>query len=209
MLLLLKNCLPSGLRRVRQLARRPRLGPRLCTNASPTRTLSTSASGGTGDQDAIETAKQLAAQRAVEDYFFPGCRLGIGSGSTIVYAVHRLQQIFASGETSFQCVPTSFQAQELIVSHGLNLSDLSRTPQLDVAIDGADEVDASLNCIKGGGGCLVQEKVVASCAKTLVLVADNRKQSTVRCCGLVCVHAGAPLCLCIRALSHVLVGWWW
>jgi len=61
----------------------------------------------------------------------------------------------------------------------LNLSDLSLHPNLDVAIDGADEVDKDLHCIKGGGGCQTQEKIVASCAKVFVVVADYRKNSKV------------------------------
>ncbi|XP_060780935.1 ribose-5-phosphate isomerase-like [Neoarius graeffei] len=75
------------------------------------------------------------------------------------------------------CVPTSFQARQLILQHGLSLSDLDRHPDLDVAIDGADEVDDSLTLIKGGGGCLTQEKIVAGCAKHFVVIADFRKDS--------------------------------
>ena len=148
------------------------------------------------EPDLVEQAKKLAAEKAVDDFYFPGCRIGVGSGSTIVYAVHRLAQIMR-GDTSSSllssspspttqeapatlvCVPTSFQAEELIVKHGLPLSNLSRTPELDIVIDGPDEVDPHLNCIKGGGGCLVQEKIVAACSKTLVLVADYRKDSSV------------------------------
>jgi ribose 5-phosphate isomerase A len=65
------------------------------------------------------------------------------------------------------------------LQHALPLSDLDRTPTLDVAFDGADECDAALNLIKGGGGCLFQEKLVASCAKRLFIVADHRKESAV------------------------------
>ena len=126
----------------------------------------------------IEFAKQRAAEQAVDDHVFDGCRVGIGSGSTIVYAVQRLKELSENESRKFRCVPTSFQAQELIVDAGLELSDLSRTPELDVVIDGADEVDSRLNCIKGGGGCLVQEKVVAACTESFVLIADYRKRST-------------------------------
>jgi len=66
---------------------------------------------------------------------------------------------------------------QLIVQNGLKLSNLSINPDIDVAIDGADEVDKNLNCIKGGGGCHAQEKAVASCAKKFVVVADYRKQA--------------------------------
>ena len=69
------------------------------------------------------------------------------------------------------------QARELIVKNGLRLSDLGSNPVIDVAIDGADEISPALNCIKGGGGCHVQEKIVAHAAARFVLVADDRKLS--------------------------------
>ena len=75
-------------------------------------------------------------------------------------------------------MPSSFQARQLIVQHGLVLSDLEITPELDIAIDGADEVDSNLTLIKGGGGCLLQEKIVINAAKEFVVVADYRKDST-------------------------------
>ena len=84
-----------------------------------------------------------------------------------------------SSMTTFQliCVPSSFQARQLIIQNGLVLSDLEITPELDVAIDGADEVDEKLTLIKGGGGCLLQEKIVINAAKEFVVVADYRKDS--------------------------------
>uniref|UniRef100_A0A3B1JDM0 ribose-5-phosphate isomerase n=1 Tax=Astyanax mexicanus TaxID=7994 RepID=A0A3B1JDM0_ASTMX len=99
--------------------------------------------------------------------------VGVGSGSTIVYAVDRLGKFYI-----LLCVFLCKQcARQLILKHGLSLSDLDRHPELDVAIDGADEVDASLTLIKGGGGCLTQEKIVAGCAKHFVVIADYRKDS--------------------------------
>ena len=71
----------------------------------------------------------------------------------------------------------SFQARQLILDNGLTLSDLSQTPVLDVVIDGADECDEQLTLIKGGGGCQLQEKIVAACAKKMVVIADYRKKS--------------------------------
>nr|XP_031547952.1 ribose-5-phosphate isomerase isoform X1 [Vicugna pacos] len=75
------------------------------------------------------------------------------------------------------CIPTSFQARQLILQYGLTLSDLDRHPEIDLAIDGADEVDADLNLIKGGGGCLTQEKIVAGNASRFIVIADFRKDS--------------------------------
>ncbi|XP_012372736.1 ribose-5-phosphate isomerase [Octodon degus] len=78
---------------------------------------------------------------------------------------------------SVVCIPTSFQARQLILQYGLPLSDLDRHPEIDLAIDGADEVDADLNLIKGGGGCLTQEKIVAGYASHFIVIADFRKNS--------------------------------
>jgi len=77
------------------------------------------------------------------------------------------------------CIPTSFQSIQLITEGGLTLGTLVQYPELDVAIDGADESDDHLNLIKGGGGCLTQEKIIAYNAKKFVVVADYRKQSKI------------------------------
>merc|ERR1712128_124193 len=107
-----------------------------------------------------------------------GHRVGIGSGSTVMYAVKRIAERVKNDGFKLTCVPSSFQARQLIIEHGLTLSDLEITPELDIAIDGADEVDAELSLIKGGGGCLLQEKVVINAAKEFVVVADYRKDSS-------------------------------
>ncbi|XP_076651545.1 ribose-5-phosphate isomerase isoform X2 [Halictus rubicundus] len=75
------------------------------------------------------------------------------------------------------CIPTSFQARQLTLNNCLTLGDLETYPKLDCVIDGADEVDCDMNLIKGGGGCLLQEKIVASCTNQLVIVADYTKNS--------------------------------
>ncbi|TSW48762.1 Sodium bicarbonate transporter-like protein 11 [Bagarius yarrelli] len=125
-----------------------------------------------------EEAKKLAAYAAVDNHIQNNQVVGVGSGSTIVYAVDRLAERVRQEKLNIVCVPTSFQARQLILQHGLSLSDLDRHPDLDVAIDGADEVDDSLTLIKGGGGCLTQEKIVAGCAKHFIVIADFRKDST-------------------------------
>ncbi|KAM4710348.1 ribose-5-phosphate isomerase [Discoglossus pictus] len=124
-----------------------------------------------------EEAKRLAGCAAVDNHVKDNQALGIGSGSTIVHAVNRLAERVKQEKLKVVCVPTSFQARQLILQHGLHLSDLDRHPELDVAIDGADEVDSDLNLIKGGGGCLTQEKIVAGCAKSFIVIADYRKDS--------------------------------
>ncbi len=108
-------------------------------------------SSASGPADMTEMAKKSAAYAAVDEHVKDNSCLGVGSGSTIVYAVERLAQRVQGENLNVKCVPTSFQAHQLIVNNGLVLSDLERTPELDVAIDGADEVDCDLNLIKGGG----------------------------------------------------------
>lgn len=104
----------------------------------------------------LEKAKEIAACRAVDDYVKDGTAIGIGSGSTVVYAVKRLGERVKAEGLKVVCVPTSFQARQLIISNGLILGDLETNPVLDVTIDGADEVDKDMTLIKGGGGCLLQ-----------------------------------------------------
>lgn len=126
----------------------------------------------------LVAGKKAAATKAIDDYVKHNQKLGIGSGSTIVFAVERLAERVKEEKLNVVCVPTSFQARQLIIEHGLVLGDLETHPQLDVAIDGADEVDKDLNCIKGGGGCQTQEKVVAASANTFVVIADYSKESS-------------------------------
>lgn len=101
--------------------------------------------------------------------------IGIGSGSTVIYAVERILERDDTDDIIF--VSTGFQSKELINGGGLQLGEIDAHPVIDVAFDGADEVDSNLQCIKGGGACLFQEKLVASCAKKFVIVADYRKNS--------------------------------
>ncbi|KAK2494671.1 hypothetical protein MC885_002964 [Smutsia gigantea] len=124
-----------------------------------------------------EEAKKLAGRAAVENHVKNNQVLGIGSGSTIVHAVQRIAERVKQENLNLVCIPTSFQARQLILQYGLTLSDLDRHPEIDLAIDGADEVDADLNLIKGGGGCLTQEKIVAGYASCFIVIADFRKDS--------------------------------
>lgn len=119
----------------------------------------------------------MAACRAVDDYVTKDMVLGIGSGSTIVYAVQRLKDVVKEKNLKVVCIPTSFQAKQLIVSNQLTLGELDTNPKLDLVIDGADECDSQMTLIKGGGGCLLQEKIVASCAEKMVVIADYTKNS--------------------------------
>lgn len=128
-------------------------------------------------EDAAQAGKRAAAKRAIDEHVRDNQVIGIGSGTTIVSAVERLVERVRDEKLSVVCIPTSFQARQLILDNKLQLGTLEQFPQLDVAIDGADEVDAQLNLIKGGGGCLTQEKIIASCAKEFFVIADDRKDS--------------------------------
>lgn len=131
--------------------------------------------------DLIESSKKLAAYRAVEDHLLPSHKfVGIGSGSTVVYVVEAIVSRGPEFYSGMTFVPTGSQSKGLIKTAGLNLCYVDERPvvngtpvALDVAFDGADEVDEDLNLIKGGGACLFQEKLVATAAKKFVAVAGE------------------------------------
>ncbi|KAH8809215.1 ribose 5-phosphate isomerase A-domain-containing protein [Xylogone sp. PMI_703] len=139
----------------------------------------------------IESAKRSAAYKAVADHFDASYQfIGIGSGSTVVYVVEAIAAISRDITSKMIFVPTGDQSKELILEAGLNLGSIDNLPLvdtsadvglkgkrqlLDVAFDGADEIDNDLNCIKGGGACLFQEKLVATAARKFICVADSRK----------------------------------
>lgn len=125
----------------------------------------------------LEKAKEIAASKAVEEHISDGMVIGIGSGSTVVFAVKRLAERVKEENLKVICIPTSFQAKQLIIENKLTLSELDIHPNIDCVIDGADEVDEKMVLIKGGGGCLLQEKIVASCAPKMVVIADYTKDS--------------------------------
>ncbi|KAK1759032.1 hypothetical protein QBC47DRAFT_356933 [Echria macrotheca] len=141
-----------------------------------------SSSSSTKDQAAlVESSKRAAAFQAVADHLLPSyTRIGVGSGSTVVYVVEAIAALGPSVTDSMTFYPTGAQSEALIEAANLRLqyiNKLAPADQLDVAFDGADEVDADLNLIKGGGACLWQEKVVATAARNFVCVADFRKLS--------------------------------
>ncbi|KAI8453303.1 ribose-5-phosphate isomerase [Phakopsora pachyrhizi] len=133
-----------------------------------------------GKLSKLEASKRLAAYAAVDQHLLPHHRvIGIGSGSTVPYVVERIVQQGHEINEPRWFIPTGFQSKELIVKAGLNLGDVDQFPSLDITIDGADEIDSDLNAIKGGGACHLREKVLAEAAEIFILVADNRKDSSV------------------------------
>jgi ribose 5-phosphate isomerase A len=122
----------------------------------------------------VEAAKRNAAKVAVDNHYPKDAKwVGIGSGTTIVYVVEAIKKL-GIDTTMTRFVPTGYQSKQLITSAGLTAVEFDSIPEgvtLDVAFDGADEVDEDLNCIKGGGACLFQEKIVALEAKEFICVA--------------------------------------
>lgn len=128
----------------------------------------------TATVSAIEAAKKAAGKTAVANHYPKDAKyVGIGSGSTIVYVVEAIKEA-GIDTSSTKFVPTGFQSKELVKQAGLQVAEFDAVPEgtvLDVAFDGADEVDDELNLIKGGGACLFQEKIVALQAKEFIVVA--------------------------------------
>jgi ribose 5-phosphate isomerase A len=123
----------------------------------------------------VEAAKKKAALEAVK-HIKDGFIIGLGSGSTAAYAIKALGERIKREHLSVLGVPTSFQAFLLAVKHGIAVTTLEEHTAITVAIDGADQIDAKLNLIKGMGGALAREKIVASASKQNIIIADKGKK---------------------------------
>jgi ribose 5-phosphate isomerase A len=115
-----------------------------------------------------------AAGRAAAKLVRDGDVVGLGTGSTAYFAVLALGERVKAG-LKIIGIPTSIQTADLARTLGIPLTTLDEHPEIDITIDGADEVDPKLNLIKGGGGALLREKVVASVTKKMIVVADSGK----------------------------------
>ena len=121
--------------------------------------------------------KQKAAHRAVE-FVDSGMVIGLGTGSTTAFAVARIGERLKSGDLkNIIGIPTSIRTEKLARELGIPLCGLGDRPLIDVTIDGADEVDPDLNLIKGGGGALLREKVVAQASQKNIIIVDESKLS--------------------------------
>src|SRR6478735_4084993 len=115
--------------------------------------------------------KQIAAERAAE-YVEDGMKVGLGTGSTAYYAICRIGERVRDG-LNIQAVATSEASDKLAREWGIPIVPFDQIGRLDLTIDGADEVDPEFNLIKGGGGALLREKIVAANSDKLIIVADG------------------------------------
>jgi ribose 5-phosphate isomerase A len=124
------------------------------------------------DQKEIE--KELAAKEAVK-FIKQNQVVGLGTGSTAKYVIFELGKMVKNG-LKIQCIPTSNKTAELATSHNIQLIDINTVDHIDVTIDGADEFTKEKMLIKGGGGALLKEKIVASLTQQEIIIADASKK---------------------------------
>ncbi len=117
--------------------------------------------------------KRQAAARAL-DFVEPGMKLGLGTGSTAAHFVDLLGAKVKAG-LDVVCVPTSEATAEQARGLGIKLTTLDDITELDLTVDGADEIDTELSLVKGGGGALLREKIVADASKKVIIIADHSK----------------------------------
>lgn len=118
--------------------------------------------------------KKIAAEKAVE-YVKDGMWVGLGTGSTAIWAIHAIANKVKEG-MQVKAIATSKQSELLALELGMQVFTFADTGHLDITIDGADEVDEYLNLIKGGGGALLREKIVGSATDFYIIIADEKKQ---------------------------------
>ncbi|EBA15533.1 ribose 5-phosphate isomerase [Roseobacter sp. SK209-2-6] len=133
-----------------------------------------------GELSPIDKAKFVAAKQAA-GLVESGMRVGLGTGSTAAWLVRCLGEMVREEGLRFTAIPTSTRTAELARELGIKVTSLDEAKWLDLTIDGADEFDKDLNLIKGGGGALLQEKIVATASDQMVVIADAGKE--VECLG--------------------------
>jgi len=128
----------------------------------------------TQSRDVKDLEKEVAAKEAVK-FIRNNDIVGLGTGSTAYYAIKEIAEMVKNG-LNIKGVPTSEHTATLATSLGIELLDMNEVSTIDVTIDGADEFDSQLNLIKGGGGALFREKIVASLTKKEIIIADSAKK---------------------------------
>jgi ribose 5-phosphate isomerase A len=130
------------------------------------------------DVSGSDSAKRNAAEKACE-LVKDGMAVGLGTGSTTAYAIRLLGKRVKEEGLDIVGVPTSYQSEALAVECGIHIVPLVEKPRLDIDIDGADQVDASLNVIKGGGAAHTREKIVSCSSDQFIVVIDDKKMKDI------------------------------
>ena len=125
----------------------------------------------------IEHLKKIAAEKATEE-IREAMVVGLGTGSTVYYALLKIGEMVRDG-LNIIGIPTSSSTEKIATEQGIPLSTVAAHPIIELTIDGADEVDAHLNLIKGGGAALVREKIIANASRRILIVVDESKVSRV------------------------------
>ncbi|MDM7920034.1 MAG: ribose 5-phosphate isomerase A [Methanosarcina sp.] len=125
-----------------------------------------------------DSPEKRAAGIAAAGLVSSGMVVGLGTGSTVAYTIKELGRRVKEDGLDILGVVTSYQSEMLAIDAGIRLTTLSQNPELDIAIDGADQIDSELRAIKGGGAAHTREKIVSVSAKRFVVVADDSKTST-------------------------------
>ena len=122
-----------------------------------------------------EELKKIAGIHAAK-YVKNGMKVGLGTGSTVKYTILELGRRIKEENLEIMCVPTSIATENLSIENNIQLYELSSLDGLDLVIDGTDEFDKELTLIKGGGGALVREKIIAQASQQMIVVADDSKK---------------------------------
>jgi len=128
------------------------------------------------DVNDVEKEKTIAAKEAsklVDD----GMVIGLGTGSTVEFFIKEIGERIAKEEIEVWCVPSSYKSHLLAIDNGFFVTDLFQVGELDLCVDGADQVDRNLNCIKGRGGALLREKIIAQASEMVAIIVDSGKLS--------------------------------
>jgi ribose 5-phosphate isomerase A len=124
----------------------------------------------------LDDLKRQAALKAVE-FVQSGMIVGLGTGSTAVHATHAIGEMLADGRLHhILAIPTSQTTAQQAQQAGIPLTTFNEHPEVDITIDGADEIDPHLNLIKGLGGALLREKIVAVASQRVIIISDERKR---------------------------------
>ena len=119
-------------------------------------------------------AKKLAGRKVIEEFVKDGMKLGLGSGTTSHFFVRELGKYVAEGMT-LTCTTTSRSTNDVAREVGIQLTDPNEIGELDLTVDGPDEIDRQFNMIKGGGACLLWEKIIAHASKQMITICDETK----------------------------------